>query len=114
MTQQEQTELKINLALAAGFTVKDKGRYEVWSDPSGKVYGSTLPDFLHDLNACFKIIVPVLREKGLTGVFFWYEDDHISCDLHFGAIEYTNPASTESEAFCLAAYKFLSEFDKSR
>ncbi len=52
-------ELNKKLAEWAGFTYDFTRRYS-WEAPNKEPLPSGIPDFAHDLNACFKWLVPLL------------------------------------------------------
>jgi hypothetical protein len=86
---------------------------DLWQYPLGFYYDH-LPDFLHSMDACIKWIVPVLIRRGIFSWEFIYKTDGVlaMCELHCGINVVHGIGETESEAFCSAAYKYLSEVRK--
>jgi hypothetical protein len=113
MTETELKKLNERLLKACGFTHRKhpQGNWHMWYTPDGKFFGNIPPNLTTDHNACFKWIVPVLKEKGITLINFGLGDQR-GCFLHrYGEFHPCSIvwAKTESLAFCLAADKFLSE-----
>lgn len=82
-----------------------------WIDPQRcQIKEFELPDFLHSFDACEKWIVPVLKEKGLKNRLtqYGFKDDGVLCTLEFkNTYPVVGSGTTEFEAFCEAAYKYL-------
>ncbi len=110
-------ELNERLAVKCGwqqlaFNSKPEKPCGLWASPDGGVI--FCPNFVHDMNACDKWIVPVLRNLGLREINFQYrKDGNIECfiftEKDFNIGETNGLSKTESEAFCVAADKCLEE-----
>jgi hypothetical protein len=89
---------------------KRTGEYWYICPDHGDWYDKDLPDFLHSLDACFRWIVPKLREEGCIDILFNYKIG-ICCYLDIDT-DYIGEGLTESEAFCEAVLKYISEVKK--
>lgn len=112
MTPQEAKELNERMLKKIGFTFCVLDGVRLWSEPNEKCYcwRDDKFDLLHDLNACVKWLVPVLRKQGCEVVSFFYNLKNIDCDLtpaNHATATIEASADTESMALCLAADKFL-------
>ena len=107
MTDQEINE---KLAKAVGFkyVVPTGIIIDFWKYPDGYT-DRILPDFLNDMNACLKWIVPELRRKGLTSMLCHYTEDGVKVMLSGYDMLASEWAETMSRAFCLAALKYFEE-----
>ena len=128
------SELNEKLARWAGFTQTDikksyywdlGERYAKWIPPS-KEYGIKLPDFTSDLNACFRWLVPKLREimdnletlTSLEDITFNYEDKEVIAYISYWPITGNEVADnymatkegkgdSEALALCLAIEQMM-------
>jgi hypothetical protein len=116
-------ELNEKLAILAGYKRCECGENgevcKYWIAPGkSEEDGVYLPDYTHDLTACFRDIKPLLRAKGIDDIDFVYRDDGtVICflskedeaDLWSGEADPETNKDAEALAFCEAAIKFLSE-----
>lgn len=109
-------EINEKLAKAVGFTFIDRRDYgvDIWMLPGEKYPGgnavSHLPDFLNDMNACLKIIWPVLEKRGANAIQFRTDHGRIKCCLRFtGKWTPWEVAEFHASALCLVALKYFEE-----
>ena len=99
---------------------KYKYEHGFWMTPDGQVYGQSLPDFTHSLDACFKWLVPKLMEIRETPAiaiqFELDEESNVDCEIEGGFPNWQRgwmmgSGETPALAFCKAIEKLMEAKD---
>lgn len=96
-------ELNRKLAEWAGFKLDLWDGKAYWVTPDG-FPGSSVPDFTHSLDACFKWLVPKL--KGLCYLDFTYQQE-LMCEISGDDWLYDAEGETPALALCKAIEKMI-------
>ena len=112
-------ELNERLAVWAGFSTSFYSHGRAWFIDNKTLYrvikedendADCLPDFTHDLNACFRWIVPLVQQKGYVVSLIAYEQTGFGCLItpflsQEPFIEIQN--NIASEALCFAVDRLI-------